>query len=265
MLKLKNYLLVIYQKITGSIAFYPMLIVVVFIIGAITMLRTESLGISKSISEEVPYFIVNNADTARTILSTIIGGILSIMVFSFSMVMLLLNQASSQFSPRVLPSLIANKKHQFVLGVLIGTIAYCLIVIINILPNHRIYETPGVATFFGVILSFVCLGLFVYFLHSISRSIQIDVILNKIYQETRASIEKEQEFNKHRTIDIPNIDQWTTVYSDKTGYLKEISRDYLLELADTHETDIFITAEEGKFILKGDPVGKIKLSSDKDP
>ena len=35
--------------------------------------------------------ITNNTETARTVLSTFIAGLISIMVFSFSMVMILLN------------------------------------------------------------------------------------------------------------------------------------------------------------------------------
>ncbi|WP_458628715.1 DUF2254 family protein [Winogradskyella sp. PC D3.3] len=48
----------------------------------------------------------------RSLLTTFISGLISILVISFSLVMILLNQASSNFSPRLLPGLISNRRHQ---------------------------------------------------------------------------------------------------------------------------------------------------------
>lgn len=258
MLKIKNKILQLYAKIVGSIAFYPALITVGFVIFAIIMLQTEVHGISKYIGENVQYIIVNNKDTARTILSTIIGGTISIMVFSFSMVMLLLNQASANFSPRVLPSLIANKKHQFVLGMFIGTIVYCLLVSINILPDHRSYSVPGVATFMGVLLGLFCLALFVYFLHSISKSIQIGHILENLYKDTLTEIESAIEKKNQRKDELPKVDNWHIIRSNRTGYLQEIVEQHLTDLARKHETSILIFHAEGKFIIKDEPIGRVE-------
>ena len=114
-----------FKNIKNSIAFYPSMIAMLMIAFAILAIYLEDALITKKILNKLPILIIHDPDTGRAILNTMIGGIISLMVFSFSMVMLLLNQASSNFSPRVLPSLIANKRHQFVLGVFIGTIVYC--------------------------------------------------------------------------------------------------------------------------------------------
>ena len=67
--------------------------------------------------ERMPSFLlIKSWDVAQAILTTLIGALISLMVFSFSMVMVLLNNAASNYSPRILPSLIANKFHQIVLG-----------------------------------------------------------------------------------------------------------------------------------------------------
>jgi len=264
MLKIKNKILQFSFKVVGSIAFYPSLITIAFSIFAIVVLQVENYGISKYIGENGQYIIVNNKETARTILSTLIGGIMSLMVFSFSMVMLLLNQASSNFSPRVLPNLIANKEHQFVLGVFIGTIVYCLLVSINILPDHRSYSVPGVATFIGVLLGLFCLALFVYFLHSISQSIQIGYILENLYKDTLAEIESEIEKSDQRKDKLPEGKNWQTVCSLQTGYLQNIVKQHLLELAEKYETSILIFHPEGKFIIKGEPIVKVEKKLEED-
>ena len=51
---------------------------------------------------------MKNAENARLILGSLVGGIISLMVFSFSMVMVVLNSAASSLSPRVIPGLISS-------------------------------------------------------------------------------------------------------------------------------------------------------------
>ncbi|MEN8817497.1 MAG: DUF2254 family protein [Nonlabens sp.] len=70
------------------------------------------------------------------------GGI-SMLVFSFSMVMLLLSQAAANYSPRVLPNLISNRKHQYILGAFLATILYNIITVIGLEPKGDGYLLPG--------------------------------------------------------------------------------------------------------------------------
>jgi uncharacterized membrane protein len=111
-----SYIIKYIVKLKSKIAFYPTLLSVLGLTFAFTMFYFESKGISKYLLEHAPVLVVNDTETARSLLTTFIGGLISIMVFSFSMVMILLNQASSNFSPRILPGLISNTRHQIVLA-----------------------------------------------------------------------------------------------------------------------------------------------------
>ncbi|MDY7394972.1 DUF2254 family protein [Aureibaculum sp. 2210JD6-5] len=102
------------QDVVHSIAFYPVLISLTYLLLAIGGLQVENLELISSLKKKIPYIFIEDYETARSILSTIIGGILSLTVFSFTMVMVVLNQASSNFSPRLLPNLISNKKHHYI-------------------------------------------------------------------------------------------------------------------------------------------------------
>ena len=103
--KIKNKVYALYLDIISSIAFYPTLITFSMFMLALALLSWEDNDATKWLIERHPYFVITNADTARTILGALIGGIISLTVFSFSMVMVLLNQASSNFSHRLLPGL----------------------------------------------------------------------------------------------------------------------------------------------------------------
>ena len=112
---MKNYLASLIKyiyKLEGKIAFYPTFYSVIGLAISFLTYGAENLGVSEYLYKNIPQLIINSTDTALNILTTFIAGLISIMVFSFSMVMVLLNQASSNFSPRVLPGLISNKRHQ---------------------------------------------------------------------------------------------------------------------------------------------------------
>ncbi|MBK7570359.1 MAG: DUF2254 domain-containing protein [Bacteroidetes bacterium] len=70
--------------------------------------------------------MASDASTARSIISSIAAGIITLTVFSFSMVMIVLNQSASQLSNRILDKLIGSRFQQVVLGVYVGTIVYSL-------------------------------------------------------------------------------------------------------------------------------------------
>ena len=109
-----------YKRTIHSIAFYPVIISACFFIFAMATISLENLDLIKGIKDDVPYLFIEDFNTARSILSTFIAGIISLTVFSFTMVMVVLNQASANFSPGLLPNLISNKKHQIILGIYIA-------------------------------------------------------------------------------------------------------------------------------------------------
>ncbi|MEJ2585052.1 MAG: DUF2254 family protein, partial [Robiginitalea sp.] len=130
---IRNKLIALYHAIISSIAFYPSLIATGLFLLSLGFLWLEgSTGLGKGVSSNLPFLISKDSSTVRVLLSTLIGGVISLTVFSFSMVMIVLNQASSNFSPRLLPGLISDKRNQVVLGMYIGTILFNLIILINL-------------------------------------------------------------------------------------------------------------------------------------
>ena len=106
-----------YHSIKSKIAFYPSVFALSGLLFAFLMMYLENRGIADYLSDNMPILVVSNGDTAHVILSACITGLISMMVFSFSMVMVLLNQASTNYSPRLLPGLISDYKHQMILGI----------------------------------------------------------------------------------------------------------------------------------------------------
>ncbi|GAA0715396.1 DUF2254 domain-containing protein [Aquimarina litoralis] len=248
------------STIFHSIAFYPVLISTGFLFLAIALLFAENLEVINSFKKKVPYLLVQDNETARTILSTLFGGILSLTVFSFTMVMVVLNQASSNFSPRLLPGLISNKKHQIILGFYIGTILYTIIVLMSMGAYGSSSNLVGFSVMVAAVLGTFCIGLFVYFIHSISQAIQIHNIIDKIYISSSKLLRKEKTEQEDNLVKSHNISDkyWKVVYSNKTGYYRSFDIELLKDSLKSKENIIEIIPYPDQHIWKGDPVLIIK-------
>lgn len=248
-----------FKTITNNIAFIPgVLGVGGFIFGMVIGLL-EKWGVTSYLIEKAPFLIINNYETAATLLSYLSAGIISIMVFSFSMVMLLLNQASSNFSPRVLPGLISVKKHQYILGLYLGTLLYNTFVMVGIEPTKDQYQLPGFSILIGIILTIICLFLFISFIDSISKSIQVESILDSIFKKASKKLQSIID-NQTEDRSFPNSENWT-IYPSKTfGYFRGLNREGLLDYCEKKNVKIEILQHQGAFIGSGMPLFKVSQS-----
>ncbi len=244
-------ILTFFNVVKSNIIFYPALLAAIGFNFAFLMLYLEKKGVSNKFLEIFPQLVIENGDTALTLLSVCIGGLISLMVFSFSMVMLLLSQASSNFSPRLLPGLISDKRHQFILGFYLATILYNIFILFAIEPSSKKYSLPGLSVLLAIIFTIICLIAFIYFIHNMSQSIQINNILDSIYEKAtvRLKINIDNEKSIDLSKDFPDTSKWHCYNSIKSGYFQNISIRNIANICKENNTKIYITVPQGLFIL----------------
>lgn len=238
-----------FNTVESKIAFYPTLLATIGFLFALFMMYLEEEGVSRNILKIMPQLMVEDGDTALTVLSACLGGLISLMVFSFSMVMLLLSQASSNYSPRLLPGLISDKRHQFILGIFLASILYIIFTLFSIQPSEEKYTLPGVSILIGIIFTIMCLVSFIYFIHNISQSIQINNILENIFSQAKNRLKFVIENENAPQISFPNYEEWDAYRIGHSGYFQNISIENILIVCEEYGTKIYITIPKGLFTL----------------
>lgn len=259
-----NYTIKYFYKLESKIAFYPTVLSLIGTIFAFVMIYAESLGVSDYLIEEAPLLVVNDTETARNLLTTFVAGLISIMVFSFSMVMILLSQASSNFSPRVLPGLISNRRHQVILGIYNSSLLYCIFTLVSIEPDGDKYQLPGFSVLLAIFFMTFCLGAFIYFIHSISQEIQINNIMSRIFSVAKKRLKELVNNQTDEKNKFPSTDNWTTLNSKKSGYFQDISLSAMANLADEVEMQLEVVPVKGTYVFKNTPVLKMSKEVDED-
>ena len=235
-------------------AFYPSVIGLGFIALAILVMSVEFTEPVMWFKKRISLIMVKDPADARLLLGTIIGSIISLMVFSFSMVMVVLNQISGTLSPRVVPGLVTNKWHQTVLGVYLGTILFSLLLVLNMHQSESANDIPALGILFSMASAMISLLLFVYFIHSISNSIQVDYIVNKIYRKT---IQKMEENGAEQIAELPETQRWFELKLTNPGYLKRIEIHRLKAICKREGLLAYITRRIGYYFVEGYPIIKV--------
>ncbi|MPR36262.1 DUF2254 domain-containing protein [Salmonirosea aquatica] len=243
-----------YYKILNSIAFYPAFIGVTFLVLSYLVILFDFSEAGKHIKSQLPpYISLKDASTARSIISAIVSGVISLTVFSFSMVMIVLNQAASQLSNRVLNRLIGNRFQQIVLGIYIGTIVFALFLLTAIRDIDSGIYIPALSTYLLILLTIFDIFLFIYFLHYITQSVKYEVIINRIYEDTKNVMESACVLPQQPTEPIA-LKGSHYVLANSSGIYEGFDTESLVKLADEHDCLFFALHTPGTFVLQGLPL-----------
>jgi uncharacterized membrane protein len=138
------------------------------------------------------WLVAGGAEGARGVLSAIAGGLITVTGVVFSVTIVALQLASTQFTPRVLRSFVADRVNQVVLGIFIGTFTYTLLVLraIHTAPGGEETFVPQVGVTLAVVLLLVSIGALIVFINHSAQSVQAATILHR---ETRQTLRRIDE------------------------------------------------------------------------
>ncbi len=242
------------EKITASIAFYPAVIALCFLGIAFAMIEFDFSEVGKHLKTRLSWVSLKDASTARSIISTIAGAIISLTVFSFSMVMIVLNQAASQMSNRVLSSMIENRFQQIVLGFYIGTVVYALALLSTIRDINTGIYVPAMSIYLLILLTIVDIFLFIYFLDYVTRTVKYETVIFRVHANAMETMKKRfgtnfQDFLEQVTGEL--------FPSQESGFFQGINKKVILEIAKKEDLIVSFLFPLSSYVVKGVPLVRI--------
>jgi uncharacterized membrane protein len=168
-----NKLKQIWSNLRSSFWFAPSLIVAVSIAIAVALVEAGSIGSDQWLARWPRLFGVG-AEGARGMLSTIAGSMMTVVGVTFSMVLMTLALASSQYTSRILRNFMRDRVTQVVLGIFTSIFTYCLIVLRTIRGGEESGFIPNIAVSFGVLLAIGGISGLIFFIHHIASSIKFE-------------------------------------------------------------------------------------------
>ncbi len=200
-----------------------------------------------------------DANTARQILGTIGGAMITVVSIVFSLTVVSLTLASQQYGPRTLENFLRDGSTKFVLGTFTATFAYSLVVL-TVVTDVRV---PYLAVLVAVLLGFNAIGVLIYFINHFASSIRGEYIIARIARDLQSMI-AHAPFHAMGNDPAPDftapaftIEQAQMVKAVQSGYLQKVYYDELLTLATRYDIVIRIERSPGEFILAGSPLATV--------
>ncbi|WP_245515998.1 DUF2254 domain-containing protein [Ancylobacter aquaticus] len=202
---------------------------------------------------------------ARAVLSAVAGSMITVAGLTFSMTMLTLQLASSQFGPRLLRSFMSDRGNQLVLGTFTSTFLYCLLVLRTVRGTEEASFVPHISVTIGVVLATLSLAVLIYFIHHIANSIRIETVLAELARETQAVIDRlyptqlgqePSPRDAHATAGLLRELEADChdVFVEGSGYVQRLDEAAVMRIATEHDLMISINAPPGRFVTERDAV-----------
>lgn len=201
------------------------------------------------------------AEGASAVLQTIAGSMITIAGVVFSLTLVALSLASSQFGPRILRNFMRDTTNQLVLGTFIATFLYCLLVLRTIRRDEADVFVPHLSVTLGVAFALTSLWVLIYFIHHVSVSIQADEVVTRVGAELDQTMHRlfpeQLGGDANESSDMPDHykdAQSRSVSADEDGYLQIVDAETLMSFASETDTVLILARRPGDYIVQGMPL-----------
>src|ERR1700728_1371914 len=134
------------------------------------------------------WVISGTADAARQILTAIAAAVITVVGVVFSIILVTLTLASTQFGPRMLRNFIRDRGTQLTLGTFVATFVYSVLVLASVGTGSHGDFVPHISVTVTYALLGLDLGVLIYFIHHTAISIQLPQVIAGIAADLTEAI-----------------------------------------------------------------------------
>lgn len=261
----------LWHRSVSSLWFVPMCSVVAALIASEAIVWIDKAYFSE-LFDSAPWLFVGTPAAAADILSTVAASMITVVSISFSMTLIAVQQAASQYSPRVVNTVTSDRGNQIVLGSYLGTFVYSL----NVLRSIRYAQdgsidqfVPAMAIFGSFLLAVTCLLMLIWFIHNVSVSLKVSRIIERLHEKLIGEIDRVYPSRFGEEADAEQIrdagfESMAYIVARSAGYIAGIEDEEFHELPDDTRGVVKLTKRIGEFVAKGEVLGCVYDSEDSD-
>ena len=172
------------ERLRNSLFFIPMAYVVAAVLLGVLAVELDQKLVGTS--ADLPFGLSSTVDSARAILGTIASATITFAGIAFSISLLVIQLASSQFSPRVVHGLLRDAVTKQIMGVVVGTFTYCLVVLRSVrgpLEEGGAAVIPSISVAIALLLGVVSILAIIAFINHSAHSMDVSRILARAAED----------------------------------------------------------------------------------
>ncbi|RSZ62126.1 DUF2254 domain-containing protein [Corynebacterium hylobatis] len=235
-----------------------------FLHPALIMLAGIALAVGATMLDDalghgagIPLTLSMSSNAATWLLSTVAGAMITTVGVVFSLTVVSLQLASDQFSPRVMRSFIRDRLSQRVIGLLVGTFFYCVLVLPNV-SGEATDPAPQISLTIAVVLTLVTVIGIIIHLDHLAHGLQVGNVARLIADEGEKVAEAldtvpadlhEVDISEYR--DVPR--DAAVIHATGHGWISQVDNRQLLHAAPPGAV-VRMETRVGAYIHAGEPL-----------
>lgn len=257
----------------SSFWFVPTMLMLFATVAAFGMIQFDK-AFSGWVLAAFPMFEMSPS-AARSILSSIVGAMVSTTGVVFSITIVALSLASSQFGSRLIRTYRNRSTSHFTLGIFVSTSLFCILVLASIREVNDFAFVPTASVLVGILLTVICLATLVYYIHDMSQAIQAPNVIQHSATDLDDAIQRlfpekfgEDEGNAARDesgraaasaeLGDPDFD----VCCLNVGYIQAIENETIMGIANEKDVVIRLLIRPGDFLYQDRKIAEVFCERD---
>lgn len=180
----------IIDRLRASFLALPMLaLILALVLGSVTLSIDERLESTASL----PFAFTSTVGSARAVLSTTAGATISIAGIAFSVVLLVIQLSSSQYSPRITHTLFRDRFNKNIMALVIGTFTYCVLILRSVrspLDDDTDALIPNLSVSIASLLGILSVLGVIAFINHNAHAMDVSKLLQRVTDESIERLEK---------------------------------------------------------------------------
>ena len=237
-----------------SLFLYP---AIIMLGGIVLAIIATSVDHALGYDTHVLFTLEMSSNAATWLLATVAGAMITTVGVVFSLTVVSLQLASSQFSPRVMRSFIRDRLSQRVIGLLVATFFYCVLALPSV-SGETTAPAPKVSLTLAVVLTLITvIGIIVHLDH-LAHGLQVGNVARVIADEgEKVAAALDEVPSGMREVDPRDFhdapDDAAVIPATRSGWISQVDIRQLLAAA-SPGTTVRMDTRVGAYIHAGEPL-----------
>jgi uncharacterized membrane protein len=207
------------------------------------------------------WVLSGTSDVARVLLATVAASIITVVGIVFSITIVALTLASTQFGPRMLRNFVRDPGTQLCLGTFVASFCYAMISLVSVGGGPHGDFVPHLSITVTLVLTLFDVAVLIYFLNHIASMIQLPVVIANIAARLKVEIvalDRGSPFGvgtargpTHEELLALLADSGASIRTPRSGYLQVIRHDILVKIAAQADAVVQLPYRPGHFMVAG--------------
>jgi uncharacterized membrane protein len=261
---MQTWILSKWDDLRSSFWFIPLVMTVGAVVLSLIALEVDKAALKEGVNFNLAWTFSRGPEGSRALLATVAGSMITIASVCFSITVVALQQASSQFGPRLLHNFMRDRGNQIVLGTFIASFTYSLLILRAVNGTEDNPFVPHFAVTVGILSALAGVGVLIFFIHHTAKSMQAEHVIAEVSSDLDDALDRLFPAGVGKgAVDLdgppagppPDFDaEATPVLAEESDYLQAIDTDRLMRVAQERDLVLRIDRRPGQFVTAGNPL-----------